>query len=50
MALSHVIRNKTEAAYFRTDLFELRRDLMDKWTQFATQEPVHKGKVISMSA
>jgi len=50
MALAHVIKDKTEAAYFRTDLFELRRDLMDKWTLFATQQPDIKGKIIPMSA
>ena len=28
-ALAHVVKNKTEAAYFRTDLFEKRRALMN---------------------
>lgn len=27
-ALAHVVQDKTEAAYFRSDLFELRRDPM----------------------
>jgi integrase len=35
-ALAHVIKNKTEAAYFRSDLFELRRQLMNSWALFAT--------------
>ena len=30
-ALAHVIQNKVEAAYARTDLFESRRRLMDDW-------------------
>ena len=30
-ALAHVIQNKVEAAYRRTDLFERRRRLMDDW-------------------
>ena len=30
-ALAHVVRNKVEAAYRRTDLFERRRRLMDDW-------------------
>lgn len=38
-ALAHVVGNKTEAAYFRSDLFEQRRKLMDSWAQFATKEP-----------
>ena len=35
-ALAHVVRDRTEAAYFRSDLFDLRRDLMDRWSAFAT--------------
>lgn len=35
-ALAHVIKNKAEAAYHRTDLFERRRDLMTTWAAFAT--------------
>jgi integrase len=46
-ALAHVVRDKTEAAYFRSDLMELRRQLMDSWWRFATAEP---GKVVSISA
>jgi integrase len=38
-ALAHVVRDKTEAAYFRSDLFELRRRLMDSWSKFATTAP-----------
>ena len=30
-ALAHSVRDKTEAAYNRTDLFERRRKLMDQW-------------------
>ena len=30
-ALAHVVRNQTEAAYARSDLFERRRGLMDEW-------------------
>jgi integrase len=35
-ALAHIVRDKTEAAYFRSDLFEARRKLMDSWAKFAT--------------
>jgi integrase len=38
-ALAHSLRDKTEAAYNRTDLFERRRDLMTTWSAFATAKP-----------
>jgi integrase len=44
-ALAHTLRDKTEAAYNRTDLFEQRRGLMDSWAAFATQET---GEVLRM--
>jgi hypothetical protein len=33
-ALAHVISDKAEAAYARSDLFEKRRKLMNSWAQF----------------
>lgn len=33
-ALAHVVKNKAEAAYRRSDLFERRRALMDDWAAF----------------
>ena len=33
-ALAHTVGNATEAAYLRSELFELRRDLMDEWSRF----------------
>ncbi len=30
-ALAHAVRNRVEAAYARSDLFERRRRLMDDW-------------------
>ena len=33
-ALAHVIRNRTEAAYARSDLFERRRHLMNDWAAY----------------
>ena len=36
-ALAHTLRDKTEAAYHRTDLFERRRELMTAWAEFATE-------------
>lgn len=35
-ALAHTLKDKTEAAYNRTDLFEKRRALMEAWAVFAT--------------
>ena len=32
-ALAHTIKNKAEAAYARSDLFEKRRELMESWAQ-----------------
>jgi integrase len=34
-ALAHALRDKTEAAYRRGDLFEKRRMLMSKWAEYA---------------
>ncbi|VBE82839.1 phage integrase [Burkholderia pseudomallei] len=38
MALAHAIRDKTEAAYRRGDLFEKRRTLMQAWADYIEQE------------
>jgi integrase len=38
-ALAHTLRDKTEAAYNRTDLFERRSELMVTWCAFATAKP-----------
>ena len=33
-SLAHEVGNATEAAYFRSDLFDLRRSLMEEWGKF----------------
>ena len=33
-ALAHTVRDKVEATYNRTDLFERRRTLMDQWASY----------------
>jgi hypothetical protein len=33
-ALAHIVKDKTEAAYRRGDLFEKRRELMSTWAAF----------------
>jgi len=34
-ALAHMVKNKAEAAYARSDLFE-KRALMQSWSEFTT--------------
>ena len=33
-ALAHVVKNKAEVAYARSDLFEKRRALMESWSDY----------------
>ena len=33
-ALAHAVRNQVEAAYARSDLFERRRVLMERWAEY----------------
>ena len=40
-ALAHTVRNPTEAAYARSDLFERRRRLMDDWAAYLSGERGH---------
>ncbi len=44
-ALAHSLKDKTEAAYKRTDLFDKRRELMESWAAFAT---ITKADVIPL--
>ena len=37
-ALAHVVQNKVEAAYARSDLFECRRRLVDDWATYLNGE------------
>jgi integrase len=37
-ALAHVNKDTTEAAYFRSDLFDKRRELMEAWAYFCGKE------------
>ena len=38
-ALAHTITNKAEAAYQRSDLFDHRRDLMERWAAYLSEKP-----------
>ena len=44
-ALAHVVPNKVEAAYARSDLFERRRRLMDDWAAYLDGERGQVGSV-----
>ena len=37
-ALAHQVGSAVERSYARLDLFEKRRELMDRWAEFATQQ------------
>ena len=41
-ALSHVVKNKAEAAYARSDLFGRRRELMSEWSRYLDQAVAHR--------
>ena len=45
-ALSHVIGDKAEQAYWRSDALEKRRKLMDAWAVYC--EPRKGGNVVSL--
>ncbi len=47
MALGHAVRDKTEAAYRRGDLFQKRRHLMDEWARFC-RSGAKAGKVVAI--
>ena len=44
-ALAHTVRDKSEAAYARSDLFERRRKLMDTWAAHCTN--LHAAGVVT---
>ena len=47
-ALAHANRDKTEAAYRRSDLFELRARLMRDWATFSTAPPARSSDVATI--
>ena len=48
-ALAHVVQNRVEAAYRRTDLFDRRRRLMDDWAAYLSGEPTCEQELRSTS-
>ena len=47
MALAHTLRDKTEAAYRRGDLFEKRARLMADWARYCSK-PLEPAKVVAI--
>ena len=45
-ALAHVVQNRVEAAYARSDLFERRRVLMNDWADYLGEE---RGQVVTLN-
>lgn len=48
-ALAHALRNKTEAAYQRGDLFEKRKRLMDDWARYCNK-PLETATITPLRA
>jgi integrase len=46
--LAHVVGDRVEVAYRRTDFLERRRKLMDAWATYIATPPAAKGKVIAI--
>lgn len=49
-ALAHVVKDKAEAAYARSDLFEKRADLMQDWAKFLEKAPHSDADVVPIGA
>ena len=47
-ALAHVVGDQTEAAYFRSDLFERRRRLMDEWAAYLAAPAAEGADVVAL--
>ena len=47
MALAHAVRDKTEAAYRRGDLFKKRARLMADWARYCSK-PAERAAVVSI--
>ena len=46
LSLAHQVGSQVEAAYRRSDLLEKRRDLMDLWSQYCSDQ---SGKVVKIA-
>jgi integrase len=50
MALAHVVEDRTEAAYKRTDLFNRRRLLMEEWAKYCEKPVQTAANLVSLHA
>ena len=48
-ALAHQLKDKAEAAYFRSNLLDKRRELMNKWADYTKQPAIESGHVIKLA-
>jgi integrase len=48
MALAHIIKDKSEAAYRRGDALEKRRRLMDEWAKYCSSPAQLSGDVVAL--
>jgi hypothetical protein len=46
MALAHVVKDKTEAAYRRGDLLPKRRRLMQAWADYCASTPIEAAEAV----
>jgi len=49
-ALAHALKDKTEAAYQRSDLLDRRRKLMEAWAAYCSRPAATGGTVVPMTA
>lgn len=48
-ALAHQLKDKAEAAYFRSNLLDKRRELMNKWGDYTKLPSTQDGKIIHLT-
>jgi len=48
-ALADQLRDKAEAAYFRSNLLNKRRELMNKWGEYTKQPRIKDSQVIHLA-
>jgi len=46
MAMAHAVADETEVAYFRSDLFDKRRRLMDAWAEFCSKKRAPRETIV----
>jgi integrase len=49
-ALAHILENKVEAAYRRSELLAKRASLMEDWGRFCAEPVVRQAEVVTLQA